>query len=256
MSKTLYEISDELRQIIDTIEENGGEVDEFIEEALAIKQEELESKVEAYCNVIAMTKSEVECCKNEKQRVNNIQNIKKNLIEKLKTRVLEAVLQWGETGKTGNKVLNLPTRKLYTKTLVKLIPNEERITTLSTYVQRYILELKKEGILVTGPEIDLTGMMAAINAIVKAEKGENYPLFKTSDLSFVKINISSEVSFANLFDGSHNFAIDAMFNPVAKVETTYDSDNLKHALNTAKEYNVEPTTTLGILVDDYSLTIK
>ena len=67
MNKTLYEISDELRQIINNIEENGGEIDEFIEEALNIKQQELESKVEAYCNIIAMTKGDIECSKNEKQ---------------------------------------------------------------------------------------------------------------------------------------------------------------------------------------------
>ena len=29
MSKSLYEIQDELQQIIDNIEENGGEVDEY-----------------------------------------------------------------------------------------------------------------------------------------------------------------------------------------------------------------------------------
>ena len=256
MSKTLYEISDELRQIVENIEENGGEVDEFIEEALAIKQEELESKVEAYCNLIAMTKGDIDCCKNEKQRINNIQNVKKNLVEKLRDRLLDAVLTWGETGKTGNKVLSLPTHKLFTKDVVKVSPNEERVAVLSTYVQRYIFELKKEGILVTGPEIDLKGMMAAINAIIKAEKGENYPLFKTSDLNFVKLTINTEVTFTSLFDGSHDFAIDAMLNPVAKVETELDSDNIKHALITAQEYNTEPTTTLGTLVTEHSLTIK
>ena len=69
MSKSLYEIQDELQQIIDNIEENGGEVDEFTEEALKIKQEEFESKIESYCNAITMLKSEAECCKNEKQRI-------------------------------------------------------------------------------------------------------------------------------------------------------------------------------------------
>ena len=47
MNKSLYEISDELQQIINYIEDNGGEINEEIEEALNISQEELEEKVDA-----------------------------------------------------------------------------------------------------------------------------------------------------------------------------------------------------------------
>lgn len=256
MSKTLYEISDELRQIVENIEENGGEVNEFIEEALAIKQEELESKVEAYCNLIAMTKGDIDCCKNEKQRINNIQNVKKNLVEKLRDRLLDAVLTWGEIGKTGNRVLNLPTHKLFTKDVRKVNVDEERFTTLTTYVQRYILELKKEGILVTGKDIDLTGMMAAINAVIRAEKGENYPPFKLSDLAMVKISVSTEVEFMYLLDGSHDYAIDAMLNPTAKVEVTADEDGLKRALTNAEEMHIELPSTIASLTTEHSLTIK
>ena len=215
MSKTLYEISDELRQIIDTIEENGGEVDEFIEEALAIKQEELESKVEAYCNLIAMTKGEIDCCKNEKQRINNIQNVKKNLVEKLRDRLLDAVLTWGEIGKTGNRVLNLPTHKLFTKDVRKVNVDEERFATLTTYVQRYIL-----------------------------------------DLAMVKISVSTEVEFMYLLDGSHDYAIDAMLNPTAKVEVTADEDGLKRALTNAEEMHIELPSTIASLTTEHSLTIK
>ena len=66
MSKSLYEISDELQQIINNIEENGGGIYEFTLEALEIKKEELENKVENYCHAITMVNSDVDCCKNEK----------------------------------------------------------------------------------------------------------------------------------------------------------------------------------------------
>lgn len=256
MSKSLYEIQDELQQIIDNIEENGGEVDEFTEEALKIKQEEFESKIESYCNAITMLKSEAECCKSEKQRINNIQNTKKNIIEKLKDRILDAVLTWGTTGKTGNKVLNLPTRKLFTKCKEEFVPNEDRIATLSRFVQSYILELKKQGILMTGQDIDLKGMMAAINSIIRAEKGESYEPFTLNDLNYIELEISTKCSLASLFDGSHDFAIDAMINPSASVLTEADSKNLTTSLTTAKDLHIEPTVTLGHLDYAYSLTIK
>lgn len=256
MNKSLYEISDELQQIINNIEENGGEIDEFTEEALKIKQEELETKIENYCNVITMINSDVDCCKNEKQRINNIQNTKKNMVEKLKTRILEAVLKWGSDGKSGNKVLNLPTRKLFTKTTEKFVADDDRIATLSRFVQSYILELKKQGILMTGQDIDLKGMMAAINTIIRAEKGEFYEPFTLNDLSYVKLNINSECSLSELFDGSHDFAINAMINPSAKVSTEVNDKGLITNLATARDLHIEPTVTLGHLDYAYSLTIK
>ena len=256
MNKSLYEISDELQQIIDNIEENGGEVDEFIEESLAIKQEELESKIEDYCYAITMINSDVECCKNEKQRINNIQNTKKNIVTKLKDRMLEAVLKWGEIGKTGNRVLNLPTHKLFTKSAEKIKVNEERVNTLSYYLQNYIRELKKEGILVTGPDIDLKGMMAAINAIIKANKGEDYPPFTVNDLAYVEVQITTKCSLANLFNGAHDASIHALTDFDNSVITEVDEDNLKLSLKTSREFNTEPTTTIGSIDKAYSLTIK
>lgn len=256
MSKSLYEIQDELRQIIDTIEENGGEIDEFTGEALEIKQEEFESKIESYCNAITILKSEAECCKNEKQRINNLQNTKKNIIEKLRDRILDAVLVWGTTGKTGNKVLNLPTRKLFTKFTPTFIPNEDRIATLSTYFKSYILELKRNGILVTGQDIDLKGMMAAINALIRTEKGENYPPFTVNDLNYIEYRFTGKYSLAQMFDGSHDFLFDIINSPNVEVSTEANEKDAKQSIVTATELGIEPTCTIGAVVDKPSLTIK
>ena len=256
MSKSLYEIQDELQQIIDTIEENGGEVDEFTEEALKIKQEEFENKIENYCNAITLLKSQAECCKNEKQRINSIQQTKNNIIERLRNKILDAVLTWGTPGKNGNKVLNLATRKLFTKYTSTFAPNSDRIITLSNYFKSYILELKRNGILVTGQDIDLKGMMAAINALIKAEKGEDYPPFTINDLNYIDFEIDIKCSFAEMFDGSHNFIFDVINNPNAHVLTTVDEQNAKQSIITAAELNIEPTCTLGFVEDKPSLTIK
>lgn len=256
MSKSLYEISEELRQIIDNIEENGGEVDEFVEEALQIKQEELDTKIENYCKAITMLNSDVDCCKNEKQRINSIQNTKKNIVEKLKSRILEAVTLWGETGKSGNKVLNLPTRKLYTKLSKQLKVDSDRILTLASYFQRYVLELKKEGILVTGKDIDLSGMMAAINALIRAEKGENYEPFTLNDLNYLELEISGKYKFSEIFDGSHDFVVDLLLNPNESVSTELDENGVLTSLSTSNELGIKPVVTLGTVGYKESLVIK
>lgn len=256
MSKSLYEIQDELQQIIDNIEENGGEVDEFTEEALKIKQEEFESKIESYCNAITMLKSETECCKNEKQRINSIQQTKNNIVEKLKNRILDAVLTWGTPGKNGNKVLNLPTRKLFTKLTPTFVANDDRITTLSLYFKSYILELKRNGILVTGQDIDLTGMMAAINALVRTEKGEDYAPFTVNDLNYIQYEFTGKYSLSQMFDGSHDFLFDMINSPNVDISTRVDDKNAKQSITTAAELGIEPTCTLGYVEDKPSLTIK
>ena len=256
MSKSLYEIQDELQQIIDNIEENGGEVDEFTEEALKIKQEEFESKIESYCNAITILKSEAECCKNEKQRINNIQTTKKNIIEKLRDRILDAVLTWGTPGKNGNKVLNLATRKLFTKLTPTFVPNEDRIATLSIYFKSYVLELKRNGILVTGQDIDLKGMMAAINALVRTEKGENYPPFTVNDLNYIEYEFSGRYSLNQMFDGSHDFLFDMINSPNVSISTETNDKDAKQSIITAAELGIEPTCTLGHIEDKPSLTIK
>ena len=256
MSKSIYEISTELQQIIDNIEENGGEVDEFVENALAIKQEELEQKIDNYCSAIAMINSDVECCKNEKQRINNLQTTKKNIVAKLKNVILEAVLKWGQDGKSGNKVLNLPTHKLFTKSVEKLKVDTSRVETLSFYLSKYINELKKEGILTTGPDIDLKGMLAAVNAIIKANNGENYVPFTINDLAYIQLEISCRCSFAELFDGSHDFAINAVGDYSNSISTEVDEENLKQSIKTAESLNIAPTTTIATIETVDSLTIK
>ena len=256
MNKSLYTISDELTQIINTIEENGGEVDEFTEEALKIKQEELYDKLENYCNAITALNSSVECCKNEKKRINDIQNTRKNVIDRLKDRMLEAVLLWGETGKSGNKVLNLPTRKLFTKNSTKLKIYSDRINTLSYYLQNYIRELKKEGILVTGPDIDLKGMMAAINSIIKANQGEDFVPFTVNDLAYIEVEVTTKCSLANLFNGAHDASINAITDFDSSINTDVNEDALKQSIETAKKLNIPLTTTIGNIEKVNSLTIK
>ena len=203
-----------------------------------------------------MVNSNVDCCKNEKQRINNIQNTKKDIVKKLKKRILNTVLNWGSDGKNGNKVLNFSIRKFFTKTIEKLVFVDERIATLSSFVQNYILELKKQGILMTGQDIDLSGMIAAINTLIRAEKGEDYEPFIVNNLNYIEVIINSKCSLAHLFDGSHNFDIDAMINSSATVETGVKDKCLALSLSTSRDLSITPVVTLGYLDYNYSLTIK
>lgn len=256
MSKNIYEISDELQKLINDIEDNGGEVDEETEKALSIKQDELESKIDAYCHVITMTNSAIDCCKEEKNRINDIQKVKTNIVKRLKYRLLEAVKQFGETGKKGNSVLNTNTHKLFTKNTIDCRIDEERITIIATYVRKTIDELKRNNILATGEDIDLSGFVASVNAQIRAEHGDSFKPFTVQDLNYIKFNVSKSTSVLEMFSGRYDWMFDAVISMDSNFEIEVDKDNLKTNLKSYKELNLEPKTTIGTLENKESLTIK
>lgn len=69
MSKSLFDIQDEYFRLMSEIEENEGVLDEATEESLKINREELEDKLRAYKNIIAINKSNETVLKDEIERL-------------------------------------------------------------------------------------------------------------------------------------------------------------------------------------------
>ena len=91
----IFEIGDKLKAIFSELEENGGELTEELAAELEITQENFEEKIESYCQVLTMYKSDSECCKNEKARLDAIKKVKDNTIDRIKAKLLEAVQLYG-----------------------------------------------------------------------------------------------------------------------------------------------------------------
>lgn len=243
----IFELGTQLQRIFEVIEENDGELTPELEEELDITNKNFKDKIEAYCQVLTIYNSDVECCKNEKDRVNSIQKVKKNTIERIKQRLLEAVEQFGEIGKTGNKVIETPTRKLFTKDIKSVEENELRKTKLTQYVINFIRELQQQGILELGEEIDINGFLASINAIVKAEYEtpdefgntpvEEFEPFTLADLQAITISCSFEKSLSSILSSNANLGYFIAANPFdCQINSSINKDIVK-ALNKA-ELNV------------------
>lgn len=112
---SIYNITTELEDIFLELEENGGELTPEFEERLAITQESLKSKLDSYRKAYTMFNLEAESCKKEEQRLAVLRKTKENTAERLKGIMLDAVITYGNLGKSGNKVINLVDSKLYTK---------------------------------------------------------------------------------------------------------------------------------------------
>ena len=116
---SIYNITTELEDIFLELEENGGELTPELEERLAITQDNLKSKLDSYRKAYTMFNLEAESCKKEEQRLAVLRKTKENNAERLKGVMLDAVIAYGDLGKSGNKVINLVDSKLYTKNRVR-----------------------------------------------------------------------------------------------------------------------------------------
>lgn len=208
---SIYEIKQDLLNIFDTIEENSGEITPEQEELLAIKQEELNIKLNNYNKALISWNADIIACKEEEKRIAAVRKKHENRINKLKEVMLDAVLTFGDTGKSGNKVVELPTVRLFTKATPKIEVDDVRIDILIEHIDSYILELYSNGCLNLDCGIDATNFLENINNRVLAEYGADFEPFTMMDLITLKIDITSHLNIIEYFNNASGL-VDAFVN--------------------------------------------
>ena len=256
MSNSIWNIDEKLQNLIEEIEENGGEFTEEQEQELALTQEEFNNKVDSYCAIIDKYQSYADTCKNEKKRINEIQKVRENIIIKLKNVLLNAVDKYGITGKSNNKTFETATRKLFTKTLSSLNVDEERVNTLTKYFIDYVNELYVNGVLDGNDEEVLITIVDVINQIAKSELGDEYQPFNVNDVKSIKISFNIELELSDLLNNPT--LIDYIHNStlVSDFTKNVSKDDVKF-LNSVEQDKENPQfVTIANFVNKTSLTIK
>lgn len=263
MNNSIWDIDNNIQAIFNDIEEAGGEITPEQEEQLIKNQEDFVNKVDSYCNLIDKYNSYIDSCKAEKKRINDLQKTRNNIVNKLKSVLLFAVDKYGNTGKSNNKIFETATRKLFTKSIDKLIVDEERKQIFTTTFISYIVELQQNGVIEEVNDELLTAVIGAINAIIKAEYskiGETYTEFTINDINCVDIEINIKTSFKNLFEDNNIISLldiknNNQFTNII-VETSINKDDVKLITAHNKlEENPIPIT-IAKFVKEQSLTIK
>ena len=262
----IFEIGDKLKAIFTELEENGGELTEELAAELEITKDNFEEKIESYCQVLTMYKSDSECCKNEKARLDAIKKVKDNTIDRIKAKLLEAVKLYGETGKSGNKVITLSTRKLFTKSIESFEEDETRKNKLSYYVLNYLNELSKEGILELGEGVDVNGLLSSINAIAKSEYEipnefgntpvEEFIPYTIADLQSVNLEIKESVSLYNMITKDSKLGYLVASDEIHPLSSSVDKDVAKAIIKESLINDEAIRLTIGNLSNKDSLIIK
>lgn len=126
MGSSLFSIKAELQDIILQLEE-GEATDELVAK-LGITEDNLKDKIADYLQVIKRYQCDVKECSDEVARVNQIKKTRDNTLRRLKDAVLEAVLMFGSTGKSGNKVIEGSTYKICSRNSTITVLDDIRIS--------------------------------------------------------------------------------------------------------------------------------
>ena len=138
MEKSLFYISAEIEAIFDEIEELGGEITPEIEAQLAIRQEELYSKLGNYVNAVKWMDEKLDAAKKEKERIAMFTKSYTNKKERLVESMTRAVSAYGNVSKTGSKFIDLPTCKLAIRKSQSAEVNLPLIAAIKTILFEYL----------------------------------------------------------------------------------------------------------------------
>lgn len=258
---SIYNITTELEDIFLELEENGGELTPELEERLAITQDNLKSKLDGYRKAYTVLNLEAESCKKEEQRLAVLRKTKENNAERLKGVMLDAVITYGDLGKSGNKVINLVDSKLYTKNS-KCAEIDENLNQI--FIDLVLEHLEKlwehDMITVEATSFDRNILLKYINeefirkypeqaARLEEETGHYFTL---DDLSFIKIKFKIEKSIVDLCNRENFDLVNTFFNHSHEMtrSSSVNKTTMKNILNDGRDISIAK------LVENTSLIIK
>lgn len=109
---SIFNIQQDLYAIFSSIEENEGELTPELEEALTIKREEFNTKIQGYVAFIKQLELDNKGIKEEIARLKDLQKSKEKTIDNLKKIMAMAINDFGDTNKSGTKFLDYGTGKV------------------------------------------------------------------------------------------------------------------------------------------------
>lgn len=251
---SLYSISEDILRIFNEVESAEGEITDEQYNDLCIKQEELKEKLDSYVKAIKSWEADEKAIKEEKKRFNDRQNVFKNRIERLKAAALDAVLTFGEHGKT-NMFIELPNFRIFSKSSQAIEEDINRIKIFMNEFERYVRELVSQGVLYAGKDVDLQGILDIINANCKAEQGEDFIPFTLNDLIAFKINISQTGSIYDLFKSGLALNMYGQEPLYTKIEPATTKEDWKTIIDSSKIANTSLPTMAKVVINQ-SLQIK
>lgn len=157
MSNTLYNIQMEHMQLMQVLEENGGEITPELEQAMDLTENEFEAKAASYGYVIKSMEDEIESIQKEVERLQKRIKQKQNGCTYIEERLKVAMIQFGKTKFEKNN-LTLSLRKSVSVQIENEEALDRKFVVEKTVVtcrpdKKLIKEALESGEAVTGAEL-------------------------------------------------------------------------------------------------------
>ena len=246
----IYNIKQELLNIFNELEENGGELTPELEEQLNITQEEFRDKIKSYSNAVKMLENDIIDIKAEKARLNDLQKSKEKTIERLKKIMIDAVELFGDTNKSGSKYLDYGTGKVSIRN-TQVVEVEEDIT--DRFVNRFLTCLRWYQQNNQLDTITPSDVLEYCNSKSPNEEDEEITILSEEDIAQIKADINLDIPISELLTTERGMKL-------AKALAEYSVFTCKSKISktdikaNAKENHTMPV--FAKLVDNQTLTIK
>lgn len=256
---SLFAISNDLRKVIEDIEIQGGEITPEQEEDLIISEANLKEKLEHYRKAILILEYQEQLAYDEIKRLQSAKKTKDNIVNRLKTNVLNAVLEFGECGKSGNKVIECETSKFFTANTKSVVLDERKISILIEMFIEWVNTLNNVDMLDNGfgsdDDFDPNSIINIINRKAhEKELIEDDFNFTVDDLYLTGVNISYNLSIFQLLKADARGLLRETINNEHRVHIIADLNKVE--IKKCIENNITPNVTVAGIKVEPSLRIK
>lgn len=133
----IFEIKNELADLFNQVEENYGELTPELEEALTIKHEEFTDKIKGYSDYVKSLNIDLDAIDTEIARLKELKDSKKKAIDRLEKVMAEAIMEFGDTSKSGSKFVDWGTGKASVRITQSVDVNEYFIEIFNQKIKNF-----------------------------------------------------------------------------------------------------------------------
>lgn len=251
----IYNLTVELLDIFEELEENGGELTPELEEQLAISQKDFKDKIKSYTEAIKLLKTDCNSIDEEVKRLRELKNSKQKVIDRITKVVIEAIILFGDSNKAGVKFIDYGTGKVSIRRSKSVEVDEHKVNVITDSFKSIIASLVFNNQLNVVDGIDENLLKLTAKESKEVISGEEIPIpieFTKDDLAAFDGKISFKANFGKLLKGDYFKALKAIVTNIGEpeIEASVSKTDIKHAIE------VDNNITIGNIVENQSLTIK
>lgn len=206
----IFEIQEDLQALIDTLEANGGEVDDELLNQFTATNNDFKDKCLAYAEVIQTLNHDLFLIKEEKDRLNRVKKQKEKSIKFLNDTLVAAIERFGTPDKKGKRIIDYGTKKLSVKETKAVEVNQDVIDSVIHNFRKDIQYLYFNNTLETGYCIDKESFKDELNNVIFEESDESKSI-EDCDLDNILVSTNVTMPLSKLINTEgYSFLIKAI----------------------------------------------